>query len=92
LTEMVSNNAVAVVVTPIAIGLAQAMGVDPRPYVVAVMVAASASFATPIGYQTNMLVYGPGGYRFTDFLRVGIPLNLSIGIIVSVMIPYVFPL
>jgi di/tricarboxylate transporter len=89
---MVSNNAVAVVVTPIAIGLAQAMGVDPRPYVVAVMVAASASFATPIGYQTNMLVYGPGGYRFTDFLRVGIPLNLSIGIIVSVMIPYVFPL
>jgi di/tricarboxylate transporter len=59
---------------------------------VAVMVAASASFATPIGYQTNMLVYGPGGYRFTDFLRVGIPLNLSIGIIVSVMIPYVFPL
>jgi len=68
------------------------MGVDPRPYVVAVMVAASASFATPIGYQTNMLVYGPGGYRFTDFLRVGIPLNLSIGIIVSVMIPYVFPL
>jgi len=92
LTEMVSNNAVAVVVTPIAIGLAQAMGVDPRPFVVAVMVAASASFATPIGYQTNMLVYGPGGYRFTDFLRVGIPLNLSIGIIVSVMIPYVFPL
>jgi di/tricarboxylate transporter len=89
---MVSNNAVAVVVTPIAIGLAQAMGVDPRPFVVAVMVAASASFATPIGYQTNMLVYGPGGYRFTDFLRVGIPLNLSIGIIVSVMIPYVFPL
>ena len=92
LTEMVSNNAVAVVVTPIAIGLAQAIGVDPRPFVVAVMVAASASFATPIGYQTNMLVYGPGGYRFTDFLRVGIPLNLSIGIIVSVMIPYVFPL
>jgi len=92
LTEMVSNNAVAVVVTPIAIGLAQAMGVDPRAFVVAVMVAASASFATPIGYQTNMLVYGPGGYRFTDFLRVGVPLNLSIGIIVSVAIPYVFPL
>ena len=92
LTEMVSNNAVAVVVTPIAIGLAQALGYDPRAFVVAVMVAASASFATPIGYQTNMLVYGPGGYKFTDFMRVGIPLNLSIGILASIVIPLVFPL
>ncbi|MGA1759765.1 MAG: SLC13 family permease [Paracoccaceae bacterium] len=92
LTEMVSNNAVAVVVSPIAIGLAQALGYDPRAFVVAVMVAASASFATPIGYQTNMLVYGPGGYKFTDFMRVGIPLNLSIGILASIVIPLVFPL
>ena len=92
LTELVSNNAIAVVVTPIAIALAQALGVDPRPFVVAVMVAASASFATPIGYQTNMMVYGPGGYRFTDFMRVGIPLNLSIGLISSVMIPLIWPL
>ena len=92
LTELVSNNAVAVVITPIAIALAQALGVDPRPLVVAVMVAASASFATPIGYQTNMMVYGPGGYRFTDFMRVGIPLNLSIGLISSVMIPLIWPL
>ena len=92
LTEMVSNNAVAVVVTPIAIGLAQALGYDPRAFVVAVMVAASASFATPIGYQTNMLVYGPGGYKFTDFMRLGIPLNLSIGILASLVIPLVFPL
>ena len=92
LTELVSNNAVAVVITPIAIALAQALGVDPRPLVVAVMVAASASFATPIGYQTNMMVYGPGGYRFTDFMRVGIPLNLSIGMISSVMIPLIWPL
>ncbi|SDI50345.1 SLC13 family permease [Lutimaribacter saemankumensis] len=91
LTEMVSNNAVAVVITPIAIGLAQAIGVDPRPLVVAVMVAASCSFATPIGYQTNMLVYGPGGYRFTDFLRVGVPLNLSVGILASALIPFFFP-
>ncbi|WP_417700989.1 SLC13 family permease [Pseudophaeobacter sp.] len=92
LTELVSNNAVAVVVTPIAVGLAQAIGVDPRPLVVAVMVAASASFATPIGYQTNMLVYGPGGYKFTDFLRVGIPLNLSVGLLASVIIPFLWPL
>ncbi|WP_375691075.1 SLC13 family permease [Pseudooceanicola sp. LIPI14-2-Ac024] len=92
LTELVSNSAVAVVVTPIAIGLGAAMGVDPRPLVVAVMVAASASFATPVGYQTNMLVYGPGGYKFTDFLRVGIPLNLTTGLIVSAVIPLIWPL
>ena len=92
LTELVSNNAVAVVVTPIAIGLADAMGVDARPLVVAVMVAASASFATPIGYQTNTLVYGPGGYRFTDFMKVGIPLNLSIGLLASALIPVIWPL
>ena len=87
-----SNNAVAVVVTPIAVGLAQVLGLDPRPLVVAVMVAASASFATPIGYQTNMLVYGPGGYRFTDFMRVGIPLNLSVGVLASALIPFFWPL
>ena len=92
LTEMVSNNAVAVVITPIAIGLADALGYDARPFVVAVMVAASASFATPIGYQTNTLVSGPGGYRFTDFMKIGIPLNLSIGILVSAVIPWFFPL
>jgi di/tricarboxylate transporter len=92
LTEMVSNNAVAVVVTPVAIGLAQALGVDPRPLVVAVMIAASASFATPIGYQTNTLVYGPGGYRFTDFMRVGIPLNLLMMTATTLLIPLFWPL
>ncbi|MGR3804518.1 MAG: SLC13 family permease [Marinibacterium profundimaris] len=92
LTELVSNNAVAVVMTPIAIGLAAALGVDARALVVAVMIAASASFATPIGYQTNMLVYGPGGYRFTDFMKVGIPLNLSMGLLVSLLIPLIWPL
>jgi di/tricarboxylate transporter len=92
LTEAVSNNAVAVVVTPIAISLAAAIGVDPRPLVVAVMVAASCSFATPIGYQTNTLVYGPGGYRFSDFLKVGLPLNLSVGLLASILIPVFWPL
>ena len=92
LTELVSNNAVAVVMTPIAIGLASALGVDPRPLVVAVMIAASASFATPIGYQTNTLIYGPGGYKFSDFLKIGIPLNLSLAPIVSFVIPYIWPL
>lgn len=92
LTELVSNNAVAVVVTPIAIALGTQLGIDPRPLVVAVMVAASASFATPIGYQTNTLVYGPGGYAFTDFMKIGIPLNLSIGLLASLLIPFFWPL
>lgn len=92
LTELVSNNAVAVVVTPIAIGMADHMGIDARPLVVAVMVAASASFATPIGYQTNMMVYGPGGYKFSDFMKVGIPLNLSVGLLASAVIPFIWPL
>ncbi|UOA22819.1 putative transporter [Sulfitobacter pontiacus] len=87
LTEIVSNNAVAVIMTPIAISLGAALGMDPRPLVVAVMIAASCAFATPIGYQTNTLVYGPGGYRFTDFMRIGIPLNLSMSLLVSMMIP-----
>lgn len=92
LTELVSNNAVAVVLTPVAIGLGQSLGIDPRALVVAVMIAASASFATPIGYQTNTLVYGPGGYRFADFLRVGVPLNLSLGVLSALLIPIFFPL
>jgi di/tricarboxylate transporter len=92
LTEVVTNNAVAVIVTPLAISLALALGVDPRPFVIAVMMGASASFATPIGYQTNTLVYGPGGYRFGDFLRVGVPLNFVMALAASVAIPILFPL
>ena len=92
LTELISNNAVAVVIAPLAISLGTSLGIDPRPLVIAVMVAASASFATPIGYQTNMMVYGPGGYKFTDFLKVGIPLNLSIGLLASALIPLIWPL
>ena len=90
LTEIVSNNAVAVIMTPIAISLAAALGIDPRPLVVAVMIAASCAFATPIGYQTNTLVYGPGGYKFTDFMRIGMPLNLSMSLICSAAIPFFF--
>ncbi|MCU0816367.1 MAG: SLC13 family permease [Cypionkella sp.] len=92
LTEIVSNNAVAVILAPIAIGLAVELGVDPRPLIVAVMFGASASFATPIGYQTNTLVYGPGGYRFSDFLRIGVPLNLVMMVAMSLLIPLFFPL
>lgn len=90
LTETVTNNAVAVIMTPIAIGLASALGIDPRPLVVAVMFGASASFATPIGYQTNTLVYGAANYRFMDFVKVGLPMNIVVGIAVCFGINLVF--
>ncbi len=92
LTEILSNNAVAVLVTPIAIGIAQSLGLDPRPFVVAVMFAASVSFATPIGYQTNTFVYNAGGYRFSDFMRIGIPLNILMVGVAMLVIPRIWPL
>ena len=92
LTEFLSNNAVAVIYTPIVIELGQSLGVDPRPLVVAVMFSASVAFATPVGYQTNMMVYGPGRYRFSDFMRVGIPLNILTGLVASALIPVIWPL
>ena len=90
LTEAVTNNAVAVILTPIAIGLAQSTGIDPRPLIVAVMFGASASFATPIGYQTNTLVYGAANYRFTDFVKIGLPMNIAVGIATCLAIALFF--
>ena len=92
LTEFLSNNAVAVVYTPVAIELAQALGHDPRPFVVAVMFSATLAFATPIGYQTNMMVYGPGGYKFSDYFRIGAPLNVIGCILAALLIPIFWPL
>ncbi|RXK52799.1 TRAP transporter large permease subunit [Oleiharenicola lentus] len=91
LTEILSNNAVAALMTPIAIGMAAAANVDPRPFVIAVCFAASAAFATPIGYQTNTYVYGIGGYRFKDFVKIGVPLNLICFAVAMYVIPTVWP-
>ncbi len=91
LTEILSNNAVAVLMTPIVIGMADHMGVDARPFVVGVMFAASMSFATPIGYQTNTLVYSAGNYKFSDFARLGIPLNILLGAGAALLIPLFWP-
>jgi di/tricarboxylate transporter len=91
LTEILSNNAVAALMTPIAIGIATQLGVSIQPFVVVVMFAASAAFATPIGYQTNTYVYGVGGYRFTDFLKIGIPLNLLCFVTALVIVPRIWP-
>jgi di/tricarboxylate transporter len=91
-TEVVTNNAVAVLLTPLAAGLATSLDVDPRPFVVAVMFGASASFATAIGYQTNTLVYNADGYRFSDFLRIGVPMNIIIGLVTVLIVPMIWPL
>ena len=90
LTELLSNNAVAVVVTPVAISLAISLGMDPRPIALVVMMGASFGFATPIGYQCNTLIYGPGGYKFTDFVRFGAPLNLLMGVLCAILVPLLY--
>ncbi|HXV75420.1 MAG TPA: SLC13 family permease, partial [Candidatus Polarisedimenticolaceae bacterium] len=91
LTEAITNNSAAVLMVPICVSAAHELGVDPKPFVMGVTFAASMSFATPTGYQTNTMVYGPGSYRFTDYLRVGVPLNLLFWALASVLIPVVWP-
>ena len=91
LTELISNNAVAVLLTPIAFEIAAAMGVDARPFAVAVMFGCAASFATPIGHQTNTYVFGAGGYRFADFPKIGAPLNILLWTVASILIPIFWP-
>jgi di/tricarboxylate transporter len=91
LTEILSNNAVAALMVPIALGIAAEAGLDARPFIICVTIAASAAFATPIGYQTNTYIYGIGGYRFHDFVKVGIPLNILCFIVAIVLIPRVWP-
>ncbi|MBD3615097.1 MAG: anion permease [Gracilimonas sp.] len=90
LTEMITNNAAAVLIFPIALSLAQSMGVDFMPFAMVMIVAASSSFSTPIGYQTNLMVYGPGGYKFKDFIKIGLPLNLIVAAITVSLVPYIW--
>jgi di/tricarboxylate transporter len=91
ITETMSNNATAVLLLPIAVSTAHSLGVDARPFIIGVCFGASCSYASPFGYQTNLLVYGPGGYRFKDFLKLGLPLDLLTWLLSSLMIPYLWP-
>ncbi len=92
LTEVISNNAAAVLMFPVVVAIAAQFGIEIMPLAVAITMAASASFATPIGYQTNLMVMGPGGYHFSDYLRFGLPLNILLGIVTVLVIPQVWPL
>ena len=91
LTELITNNAAAVLMFPIAMAAANEIGADPRPFAIAMAVAASASFLTPIGYQTNTMVYGPGGYRFSDYFRLGLPLTAVVIVTIALFVPIFWP-
>ena len=90
-THILSNNATAVLLLPIAVSTAVSLEVDPKPFIIGICFGASACFAKPIGYQTNLLVYGPGGYRFSDYFKLGMPLNLIVIFLAAVLIPVVWP-
>ncbi len=90
LTEMITNNAAAVLVFPIALSVAQSIGINFIPFAIIIIMAASASFSTPLGYQTNLMIYGPGGYKYTDYLRIGLPLNLIVASIVLSLVPLIW--
>jgi di/tricarboxylate transporter len=92
MTNLVSNNAAAVIGTPIAVSIAQQLGLPPEPFVLAVLFGANMSFATPIGYQTNLLIYSAGGYKFSDFLRVGIPLTIIMWIGFTFVLSWIYSL
>jgi di/tricarboxylate transporter len=90
-TELVTNNAAAALMFPFALTTAQGLGVSYMPFMIAVMMAASAGFATPIGYQTNLMVYGPGGYKFSDYVKIGVPLDLLIAAATIALAPIAWP-
>lgn len=90
LTELITNNAAAVLVFPIALSIAQSLGVDFIPFAIVIIMAASASFSTPVGYQTNLMIYGPGNYRYTDYLRIGLPLNLIVATLTISLVPQIW--
>jgi di/tricarboxylate transporter len=92
LTELMTNNAAAIIMLPIAITISEKLGVDYQAFAVVVMIAASASFMTPTGYQTNLMVMGPGGYRFSDYVKVGAPLSVLVAVMALLLVPLVWPL
>ena len=92
LAETLHHNASVALMFPIAVAAASQVGADPRPFVVAVAIAGCCAFASPVGYQTHLIVYGPGGYRFTDFVRVGLPLDLLCAVVAVALIPFIWPL
>jgi di/tricarboxylate transporter len=91
LTELMSNSATAVLLLPIAVSTAAAIGVNPKPFIIGVCFGATCGFAIPIGYQTHLLVFGPGGYRFSDFLKLGLPIDLITWVVTSLLIPVFWP-
>jgi di/tricarboxylate transporter len=91
MTEVASNAATAIIMTPIVLALSVNLGLDPRPFIFGICFAASASFITPVGYQTNLMIYGPGGYKFSDYIKVGSPLAIVLWIAATLLIPVIWP-